>query len=275
MTTVLLAGCGNMGFAMLKGWLDKGAAQADDIAVVEPNETLRARAASLGVTVAADASGHAARRFDLLLVAVKPQVLATALPAYQRFIDAGATVLTVAAGAPISTYERIFGKGTPVIRTIPNTPAAVGAGMIGMVKNAAVTPAANAAARALLEANGVVDEVNNEAMIDVVTAVSGSGPAYLFHFIEALSEAAVAAGMSPDQAMLHARQTVFGAAKLAELAAEDAAQLRRNVTSPNGTTFAALKVLMGDDLAAGGPMASLVTRAVAAAKTRAEELGRG
>jgi pyrroline-5-carboxylate reductase len=275
MTTVLLAGCGNMGFAMLKGWLDKGAVQPGDVAVVEPNVALRERAAALGVAVAAQADGHANRRFTLLLVALKPQVLRSALPAYQPFIDTGSTVLTVAAGAAMASYEAIFGAGTPVIRTIPNTPAAIGAGMIGLVKNTAVSKEANAFARRLLEANGVVDEVADEAMIDVVTAVSGSGPAYLFHFIEALAEAAQAAGMGPEQAMAHARQTVFGAARLAEQAEEDAAQLRRNVTSPNGTTFAALKVLMGENLAPGGPLAEIMTRAVAAAKARAEELGQG
>jgi pyrroline-5-carboxylate reductase len=275
LTTVLLAGCGNMGFAMLKGWLDTGAAAPADVAVVEPNDALRARAAGLGVATAADAAGHAGRRFDLLLVAVKPQVLAEALPAYQPFIDTGATVLTVAAGAPIATYEAIFGQGTPVIRTIPNTPAAVGAGMIALVSNASVTPAIKAAAIRLLEANGVVDVLDDEAMIDVATAVSGSGPAYVFQFIEALAGAAQAAGMGDTQAMTYARQTVIGAAKLAELSSEDAGQLRRNVTSPKGTTHAALQVLMGPDLAPGGPVEQIVTKAVAAAKARAEELGRG
>jgi pyrroline-5-carboxylate reductase len=275
MTTVLLAGCGNMGFAMLKGWLDKGAATPSDVAVVEPDHALRARAAGLGVAVAAEASGHVDRAFDLLLVAVKPQVLATALPAYQPFIDGGATVLTVAAGAPIATYEAVFGADTPVIRTIPNTPAAVGAGMIALAANRAVSPAMKAAAIRLLEANGIVDVLDDEAMIDVATAVSGSGPAYVFQFIEALAGAARKAGMGDAQAMIYARQTVIGAAKLAELSSEDAGQLRRNVTSPKGTTFAALQVLMGPDLAPGGPVEQILTAAVAAAKARAEELGRG
>jgi pyrroline-5-carboxylate reductase len=275
MTTILLAGCGNMGFAMLKGWLDTGAASPADVAVVEPNEALGARAAALGVATAPDAAGHSGRRFDLLLVAVKPQVLLEALPAYRPFVAAGATVLTVAAGAPISTYEAILGAGTPVIRTIPNTPAAVGAGMIALVANDAVTPGAKAAAIRLLEANGVVDVLDDEAMIDVATAVSGSGPAYVFQFIEALAGAARAAGMGEAQAMTYARQTVIGAARLAEQSTEDAGQLRRNVTSPKGTTFAALQVLMGADLPQGGPLEQLVTKAVAAAKARAQELGKG
>jgi pyrroline-5-carboxylate reductase len=275
MDTVLLAGCGNMGFAMLKGWLDKGAAEPGAIAVVEPDEALRQRAADLGVAVAAKADGHAGRHFTLLLVALKPQVLADALPAYRTHVESGSTVLTIAAGAPIAFYERIFGAGTPVIRTMPNTPAAIGAGMIGLKANAAVAPAAKAFAMRLLTANGVVDELDDEAMIDVVTAVSGSGPAYLFHFIEAITAAAKAAGMGDAQAVMHARQTIFGAAKLAEASTDDAGQLRRNVTSPKGTTLAALQVMMGETLAPGGPMEQMMVKAVAAAKARAQELGRG
>lgn len=275
MTTVLLAGCGNMGFAMLKGWLDSGAIAPEAVMVVEPNEALRARAASLGVRTADAAAAFERDAVDLLVIAVKPQVLEAALPAYRGFVSRGATVLTVAAGAPIKTYERLLGENAPVIRTIPNTPAAIGAGMIGWVANSHVLPGVNAFARRLLEANGVIDEVADEAMIDVVTAVSGSGPAYLFHFIEALAAAAQAAGMTAEQAMLHARQTIFGAAKLAEASSEDAAQLRKNVTSPNGTTFAALQVMMGEGLPAGGPLTQMMVKAVAAAKARAEELGRG
>jgi pyrroline-5-carboxylate reductase len=269
MNTILLAGCGNMGFAMLKGWLDKGAAQPADIMVVEPNEALRKRAADMGVAVAASPEGFAGQPVDLMMIALKPQMLASALPDYRPFAASGATVLTVAAGAPIALYERLLGDGTPVIRTMPNTPAAVGAGMIGMVANGAVSAEAKAFARRLLEANGVVDELADEAMIDVVTAVSGSGPAYLFHFIECMTSAAIAAGMAPDQASIYARQTVFGAAKLAEQASEDAAQLRVNVTSPKGTTYAALQVLMGNKA-----METLLIDAVAAAKARAIELGK-
>jgi pyrroline-5-carboxylate reductase len=275
MKTILLAGCGNMGFAMLQGWLAKGAAEASNIAVVEPNEALRDRAAATGAAVGDAPSAFAGQQFDIVLVALKPQILSEALPAYKPYTDQGAAVLTVAAGAPIALYQRIFGADTPVIRTIPNTPAAVGAGMTGLYASPNVSKAAKDFAMRLLEANGVVDELSNEAMIDVATAVSGSGPAYVFHFIEALAGAAEAAGMSKDQAMIYARQTVIGAARLAEHSSEDAGQLRRNVTSPKGTTYAALQVMMGPDLAEGGPMEQLITKAVAAAKARAEELGRG
>jgi pyrroline-5-carboxylate reductase len=269
MNTILLAGCGNMGFAMLKGWLDKHAALPTHVFVVEPNEALRARAAGLGVHVADNAGAFIGRKIDLLVIALKPQMLEQALPDYKSFTDAGATLITVAAGAPVSLYTRILGQ-IPVIRTMPNTPAAIGAGMIGMFSNKMVSGQAKAFAQTLLEANGVVDELNEEAMIDVVTAVSGSGPAYLFHFIECMAAAAEAAGMGKEQAMIYARQTVFGAAKLAEQASEDAAQLRVNVTSPKGTTYAALQVLMGENR-----LENLMVDAVAAAKARAEELGRG
>ena len=274
MKTILLAGCGNMGFAMLKGWLDKGAAVPHDVFVVEPNETLRNRAAGLGVQVAAGVEAFISTKIDLLMIALKPQVLEAALPSYRSFTDNGATLITVAAGAPIALYNRILGSAVPVIRTMPNTPAAIGAGMIGMVSNAYVSDAARSFSRNLLESNGVVDELDNEAMIDVVTAVSGSGPAYLFHFIECMAVAAEAAGMNKAQATLYARQTVFGAAKLAEQASEDAAQLRVNVTSPKGTTYAALQVLMGDNLDGEKRLENLMVEAVAAAKARAEELGR-
>jgi pyrroline-5-carboxylate reductase len=269
MRTILLAGCGNMGFAMLKGWLDKNVVASKEVMVVEPNAALRSRAARLGVQVAESADRFVGRKVDLLMIALKPQVLTDALPNYRSFTDAGATLITVAAGAPIALYERILGK-IPVIRTMPNTPAAIGAGMIGMFSNERVLHVSKAFARTLLEANGVVDELSDEAMIDTVTAVSGSGPAYLFHFIECMAAAAEAAGMGKDQAMIYARQTVFGAAKLAEQATEDASQLRVNVTSPKGTTYAALQVLMG-----GKRLENLMIEAVAAAKARAEELGRG
>ena len=274
MKTILLAGCGNMGFAMLKGWLVSGAAAPQDVFVVEPNVALRSRAAGLGVHVAAGVEAFIGTKIDLIMIALKPQVLGEALPSYRSFTDAGATLITVAAGAPIAVYSRILGDATPVIRTMPNTPAAIGAGMIGMFSNSHVSNDAKSFARNLLEANGVVDELNNEAMIDVVTAVSGSGPAYLFHFIECMAVAAEAAGMNKAQATLYARQTVFGAAKLAEQASEDAAQLRVNVTSPRGTTFAALQVLMGDNLSGEKRLENLMVEAVAAAKARAEELGR-
>jgi pyrroline-5-carboxylate reductase len=270
MKTILLAGCGNMGFAMLKGWLDKGAAMASNIMVVEPNEVLRARAAGVGVHVAGNADAFIGTKVDLLMIALKPQMLEQALPDYHSFTNAGATLITVAAGATIALYTRILGDKVPVIRTMPNTPAAIGAGMIGMFSNAHVSLEAKAFAKNLLLANGVVDELDNEAMIDTVTAVSGSGPAYLFHFIECMAAAAEAAGMGKEQAMIYARQTVFGSAKLAEQATEDAAQLRVNVTSPKGTTYAALQVLMGEKR-----LENLMVEAVAAAKARAEELGRG
>lgn len=270
MKTILLAGCGNMGFAMLKGWLDLGAAEPSSVMVVEPNDALRNRAADLGVRVAAKAAPFHGQKVDLIMIAVKPQMLTEILPEYRSFTDEGATLITVAAGAPISLYTSILGATVPVIRTMPNTPAAIGAGMIGMFSNAHVTGKAKSFARKLLEASGVVDELNSEDMIDVVTAVSGSGPAYLFHFIECMTAAAEAAGMNKDQASLYARQTIFGAAKLAEHASEDAAQLRVNVTSPKGTTYAALQVLMGNKR-----MENLMIEAVAAAKARAQELGRG
>lgn len=268
--TVLVIGCGNMGHAMLKGWLDAGAIAANHVFVAEPNKDLRERAGSLGVHTAADLLEFKDTPITLAMIAVKPQMLETVLPNCRALAERGTQFFTVAAGAPLSTYERHLGATTGILRTMPNTPAAVGAGMIATIGNDALTSEADALAHRLLEANGVVARLQDESLMDAVTAISGSGPAYLFHFIECLQSAALAVGLPENLAGTFARQTIFGAARLAEQASEDAAQLRKNVTSPNGTTAAALDVLMG-----GRTMENLVTEAVMAAKRRSEELGRG
>ena len=264
---ILIVGCGNMGFAMLKGWVDQNAIAASDVKVVEPNEALRARVETLGIKTAVSHEAFSDAPFTLIMIAVKPQMLELVLPDYQAFCAQGATILTVAAGAPIALYQRILGAETPVIRVMPNTPAAIGKGMIATFASPQVTDAVQNFAHHLLSANGVVEQLDDEAMMDAVTAVSGSGPAYLFHFIECLTEAAKAAGLPDDKALIFARQTIFGAASLAEASEDSATILRQNVTSPKGTTEAALKVFMDD-----GALEKLVTKAVAASKARSIEL---
>lgn len=265
--SVLLVGCGNMGHAMLKGWLDTGALSPGDVIVVEPAETLRARASDAGVETHATPDS-VPRNADLVLFAVKPQVMASVVPAYRRFTDAGAAVASVAAGTRVALFEQLLGERVPVIRIMPNTPAAIGKGMMVTFANANAGADIRSFVDRLMAASGEVTSIDNEDLMDAVTAVSGSGPAYVFLFIECLTEAAVAAGLPRETAALLAMQTVHGAACLAKESAEAPARLREQVTSPNGTTAAALGVLMGERR-----LERLVTDAVDAARRRGMELG--
>ena len=267
---VLLAGCGNMGYAMLSGWINSGKLDPAEGFVVEPNAELRDRAARLGVVVAAGAGDVPADAApELIVVAVKPQVIREVTAGYKRFAAARTTFLSIAAGTPIATFEEILGAGTPVMRCMPNTPAAIGKGMMVVVSNAKVSHATKDFVADLLSASGEVATIDDEGLMDAVTAVSGSGPAYIFHFIECLTAAAEKAGLPAETAKLLAMQTVFGAASLAAESREDPAVLRQQVTSPNGTTAAALAVLMGGDR-----LKDLLGEAVEAARARSVELGK-
>ncbi len=270
-TRIVLAGCGNMGFAMLKGWLGSGEVAPTEVFVAEPNGALAERAAALGVQTGAGADALPTDAApELVVVAVKPQVIRDAITGYRRFGNGTTTFLSVAAGTAMATFSEILGEQTPVMRCMPNTPAAVGKGMLVTVTNGLVPQETEALVATLLAASGEVAAVSDEALIDAVTAVSGSGPAYVFLFIECLTKAGEAAGLPSETAAQLARQTVWGAAALAKESGEDPAELRRQVTSPNGTTAAALDVLMGDDR-----LQALVTEAVAAAHRRAIELAKG
>lgn len=266
---VVLAGAGNMGFAMLAGWLDAGTLDATEVAVVEPAEALRARAAARGVQACAGVAGLADARPELVVLAVKPQLIREVAASYRPFAETGAAFLSVAAGTTVATLAGVLGAATPIVRCMPNTPAAIGKGMMVTFAGAGVDEEISAFVARLLSASGAVASVPDESLMDAVTAVSGSGPAYVFHFIEALTGAGIAAGLEPETASLLARQTVYGAASLAFESGEDAGRLREQVTSPNGTTAAALDVLMGD-----GRLETLMTEAVEAARARSVELGK-
>jgi pyrroline-5-carboxylate reductase len=261
---LVLLGCGRMGSAMLAGWLDRGV-PPEAVHVIEPapSDWLR----GTGVRIGGDLPAAPA----VLLVAVKPQMMDAALPGAVAFGGGGTLIVSVAAGTPLSRFEASFGPGTPVVRAMPNTPAAVGRGITAIVGNEAAGAAHLDLAEALLKAVGQVVRLEGEGQMDAVTAVSGSGPAYVFHLIEALAAAGEAEGLPADLAMALAKATVGGAGQLAEDAPEDPAALRRNVTSPGGTTQAALDVLMDDET--GFP--ALLRRAVHAAAERSRELGRG
>ncbi|MGE0651943.1 MAG: pyrroline-5-carboxylate reductase [Alphaproteobacteria bacterium] len=263
---LLLVGCGRMGGALLQGCLARGIVTADAVTVVEPAEAARAEATTLGVRAVADVGDAAAAAPDLILVAVKPQVVDAVMPAYARF--AGRSVfLSIAAGRTTASFERLLGDAAAVIRAMPNTPAQVGRGITALYATGRVDAGGRDLAAALMGAVGEVVWLADEAQMDAVTAVSGSGPAYVFHLIEALAAAARAAELPDDLAEKLARATVTGAAELAFQSSEPAGRLREQVTSPGGTTAAALDVLMGE-----GGLTDLMTRAVAAAAKRSKEL---
>ncbi len=264
---VVLAGAGNMGFAMLAGWLDAGILAPADVAVVEPADALRERAAARGIRAVAAPEALAGETPELIVLAVKPQVILNVAAAYRGF--AGATFLSIAAGVRMAALAAVLGETAPVVRCMPNTPAAIGKGMMVTFSGPGVPAATAALVDRLLAASGAIAAVPDEGLMDAVTAVSGSGPAYVFHFIEALTEAARSVGLDSAAATLLARQTVYGAASLAFESGEDAGRLREQVTSPNGTTAAALGVLMGE-----GRLTKLLTEAVEAARYRSVELGK-
>ncbi len=262
---VLLVGAGKMGGAMLEGWLKRGLPPAS-LTVLDPapSPEITALAADRGFHL--NPAGTTTPPLVVIL-AVKPQVMADVLAEVAPRIPDTAAVVSVAAGKTIADLGRQFPDCQPIIRTIPNTPAAIGRGITVCVANGLVSSGQRDAATALLEAGGEVSWIDDEGMMDAVTAVSGSGPAYVFLLAECMAEAGVAAGLPAELAARLAGATVSGAGELLRTSDLDAATLRKNVTSPGGTTEAALRVLMGDD---GLP--EKMTEAVAAATRRGKEL---
>jgi pyrroline-5-carboxylate reductase len=253
-----------MGSAMLEGWLAEGL-PATSVWVIDPHPSDWVRGID-GLHLNEDLPASPA----IALIAVKPQMMETALPRLTPMGGGGTLFLSVAAGTPIRFYEQVLGEGTPVIRAMPNTPAAIGRGITALIGNEVSTVAQMELAEGLLSAVGQTVRLDDEAQMDAVTGVSGSGPAYVFHLIEALAAAAEAEGLAPELAMKLATATVAGAGALAEATGEDPAQLRRNVTSPNGTTQAGLEVLMHETQG----LKDIVRRTVAAAAARSRELGK-
>lgn len=261
---LVLLGCGKMGSAMLEGWLKDGL-PVTSVFVLDPHPSDWLK--GTGVHVNTDLPADPA----IVLVAVKPQMMGEALPTLAAMGNGETVFVSVAAGTPIAQFEAVLGGETPIVRAMPNTPAAIGRGITAIIGNSHVSTAALDLAETLLQAVGQVVRLDAEDQIDAVTGVSGSGPAYVFHLIETLAKAGEAQGLSPELSMQLAKATVGGAGALAEAAAEDPAQLRVNVTSPNGTTQAALEVLM--DAQTGFP--PLLNKAVDAAVKRSKELARG
>jgi pyrroline-5-carboxylate reductase len=262
-----------MGGALLKGWLARGIAP-ERIFIQEPSpppdiaELIRSAGIVEGTPPAMPSAPA------VIVLAVKPQVMDSVLPGIAPLAGADTVVLSIAAGRTVASIASHFPVGTPIVRAMPNTPAAIGRGISALYDNYAVMPEQKALCEELLAAAGETVWVQGEAFMDAVTAVSGSGPAYVFLLAECLIDAGIAAGLPPELAAQLARATVSGAGELLRQSALDPAELRRNVTSPGGTTAAALRVLMGEEGAGGdgGPMADLLRQAVAAATRRSREL---
>jgi len=266
--SLLLAGCGKMGGALLEGWLQRGI-EASRVTIVDPNEATRNKLAmDLGINTCADASELPADLAPhVVVMAVKPQFMDDAVPHYARFRSPDCVFLSIAAGKTINYFEKHLGQDAAIVRSMPNTPAAVQRGITVACSHHPVSAHQRDICQSLLEAVGTVEWVRDEAMIDAVTALSGSGPAYVFLLVECMAQAGCDAGLPAPLAMKLARQTVAGSGELLYQASEDAATLRQNVTSPGGTTAEALAVLMADN-----GLQALMTKAIAAAASRSREL---
>ena len=263
---VVLVGAGKMGLALARGWI-AGGLPADQLVLVDPNpaEATTAFAAETKCRLQSRPGGVLTH---VIVLAVKPQVMREVLAELRPSVGRHTLVISIAAGISIET----IGKGLEtdrVIRTMPNTPAQIGKGITGAVAGAGLLADDVETAEALLGAAGKLIWFTEEAMLDAVTAVSGSGPAYVFNMVEALAVAAERQGFMPDDAMLFARETIIGAAALMAADPSPASTLRENVTSPKGTTAAALEILRGAD-----GLEALMDKAVTAARRRSEELGR-
>ena len=266
--TILLVGCGNMGFAMLEGWLK--AAGDMDFYVVEPTEALRQRAADAGAKAFTNAKDLPKDLVPAIcFLAVKPQVMDQVAPAYARFAGGPVTFVSVAAGVTMATLSELLPGPTPLIRCMPNTPAAIGLGMLVSCANDHVSDEARDLADRLLATSGTSAWIDREELMDAVTAISGSGPAYVFHFIECLAEAGAKLGLPADLSLTLAIQTAIGAGRLAADSETPPDILRQQVTSPGGTTAAALSVFMEGDA-----LRNLTAEAATAARDRGVELGK-
>lgn len=264
--SLVLVGAGKMGGAMLEGWLKVGMNPAG-VTVLDPHPPAEVMAIcrEQGVVMNPD---EPAREPEALVLATKPQALDDAAAAVNRLLGPGTLVLSILAGKTIGDLRLRLPQARAVVRSMPNLPASIGRGATGAVASAEVNEEQRLMADALLRSNGIVEWLHSEDLIDAVTALSGSGPAYVFHLVECLAEAGVAAGLPADLAGRLARATVTGAGELLNQSDLSPATLRQNVTSPGGTTAAALQVLMADS----GGLKALMREAVAAAKRRAEEL---
>lgn len=266
---IVLAGAGKMGAALLTGWIERGIdpkrliiqdpAPSTDLAALIARHAIRCETAVAALSTPP----------SIVIVAVKPQVIDQVFPALGRLCGPNTVTLSIAAGKSLASFERHLPPQSAVVRAMPNTPASIGRGITGVIANRHTTSEQRALCDRLLSAVGDVVWLEDEQSLDAVTAVSGSGPAYVFLLVEVMAEAGRRAGLDADVAARLARQTVAGAGEMLVRATTDPAILRQNVTSPGGTTAAALAVLMREP----DGLQSLMTAAIEAAQKRGRELG--
>ncbi len=259
---ITLIGCGNMGKALLQGWL-KAKINADYL-VIDPYKPAFAKKKSVTFSKTPNAK---IKKSGVIVLAVKPQSMNDTLKQIKPFVSPNTLILSIAAGRSIKSFEKAFGKSQPIVRTMPNLPAAVGKGMTVAVSNKRVSPAQKKLADSLMKCVGKIEWLTSEKSMDTATAIVGNGPAYVFYLIELMTHAGVKSGLKESAARKLARQTVIGGGAFAEANPDiDAGTLRKNVTSPGGTTEAALKILMN------GEMQKLFDNALAAGKKRSQQL---
>ncbi len=266
---IIVIGCGKMGASMIHGWL--AANLINHAQILDPHDIDDSLSShpdlfhvKLMESLFKEGQDH---KTDIIILAVKPQIMDMICQQLQPILPDGIPVISIAAGKSIASFQNALSAVTPIIRTMPNIPAAIGKGMTALCASTHVTDDHKVMATRLMDAIGQTTWIDDEAQMDAITAVSGSGPAYVFYLIEAMASAGEKAGLSKKQAMQCARQTIIGAAALAEHEDQtDAATLRQNVTSPGGTTQAALDVLMD------GSLQDIIDKAIAAAHKRGKEL---
>ena len=267
---LVLVGAGKMGGAMLLGWLDKGLA-SKDIFVRDPSPApeVATLIAEKGIGLNFSVADLAAKKPAVVVLAVKPQLMSAVLPELVDLVSPDTLFVSIAAGMSVFGLKELLGTEARIVRAMPNTPSAVGRGMTVCFADPSVSAQQRNSADELLQAVGDVGWVESEPLIDAVTAISGSGPAYVFYLAECMAAAGEALGLAPELSMQLARATVSGAGEMLHQLPDDAATLRKNVTSPGGTTAAALDVLIGE-----GGLSPLMRRAAVAARDRARELGK-
>jgi pyrroline-5-carboxylate reductase len=264
----MLVGCGKMGQAMLAGWLENGVL-ANNIVIIEPGPAASSLQTETGCQVHSSLDEvDSGFNPDVVVLAIKPQMMDAVAPQYLSYMKGGAVLLSIAAGTTMTYFADIYGTDAAIVRAMPNTPAAIGRGMLVGYANTNVSEKQRDICHFLLQAVGKVAWIDDEKYMDAVTGVSGSGPAYVFYMIECMTVAGIDAGLPEDLALQLAETTVAGAAELARQSKESAAVLRQNVTSPNGTTAAGLEVLMAEN-----GLKPLMSKTIAAATNRSRELG--
>jgi pyrroline-5-carboxylate reductase len=267
--THLLIGAGKMGGALLTGWLDSGVVTPRKLAILDPSPGPEAIFAIERGAKHFTQTSEIPKSVQTVLLAIKPQMFKDVGPEIAAALPPNAMIVSILAGTSLRQLDQIF-DGRIVIRSMPNTPAAIGAGISAIYADPKISPEKIEEAETLLRPGGEIVRVDSEADLNAVTAISGSGPAYVFHLVEALEAGAVALDLPPDVAAKLARQTIIGSAKLLSKTDESPETLRKNVTSPNGTTQAALDVLMGED----GGLSKMIIATVRAAFARAKQLAK-